>query len=595
MQNIKVHIVATLLLLNSALFAQVPVFLEILNPINDGEIFPKNFKQQDVFLSVEEREYYLQEILFSLYDAGYLAAGFSIKTIQNDTVKVLFEKGRKFYWAQLSIANDNKIFLSETNFREKDFKNEVFRFDEVSALMQDMLSFAEEHGYPFATVQLDSVQIFDSTITAVILFERNRLIYFDSIRIEGDLQLSYSYLHQYTGIHKGELYNERLVKELDERLQELLFASVRRPSQVVFSGDRAMLLCYLEKKNASKFDFLIGVLPNNEITGRLIITGEGSLRLNNVFNAGELLDIHFSKLELSTKELQSKFTYPYLPLINLGIDASFDLFLKDSTFLERRTSAGLFYQFIGNNYVKAFSTFYNSDVLSIDTAGILIAKTLPLTLDVSSVSYGLAFNQEKLDYIYNPRKGFDIYVSAAAGTKTIKQNSLITSLFDPTNPEFDFATLYDSIDTKSLHLTYQYHASYFQPVLKNTSLVFKISGAAIIDKQVFANELYRIGGINLLRGFDEQIVFVSEYHVFTTELRYLLSQNSFAGIFFDQAYTQDDSKKPMTSDFPFGFGAGITFETKAGIFAVNYALGTQNDNPVQLRNAKIHFGYLNYF
>ena len=43
------------------------------------------------------------------------------------------------------------------------------------------------------------------------------------------------------------------------------------------------------------FDFLIGVLPNNEITGRLIITGDGRLQLNNVFNAGELFNFHFTK------------------------------------------------------------------------------------------------------------------------------------------------------------------------------------------------------------------------------------------------------------------------------------------------------------
>ena len=50
-----------------------------------------------------------------------------------------------------------------------------------------------------------------------------------------------------------------------------------------------------------------------------------------------------------------------------------------------------------------------------------------------------------------------------------------------------------------------------------------------------------------------------------------------------------------TSDFPFGIGAGINFETKAGIFGLNYALGSQNNNPLSIKNAKIHFGYVNYF
>ena len=36
---------------------------------------------------------------------------------------------------------------------------------------------------------------------------------------------------------------------------------------------------YLRDKKASRFDFLLGILPNNEITGRVLITGEILLNL----------------------------------------------------------------------------------------------------------------------------------------------------------------------------------------------------------------------------------------------------------------------------------------------------------------------------
>jgi hypothetical protein len=48
-------------------------------------------------------------------------------------------------------------------------------------------------------------------------------------------------------------------------------------------------------------------------------------------------------------------------------------------------------------------------------------------------------------------------------------------------------------------------------------------------------------------------------------------------------------------DFPFGFGAGTTFETKVGLFGLTYALGQQQDNPISFKTGKIHFGYVNYF
>jgi hypothetical protein len=64
--------------------------------------------------------------------------------------------------------------------------------------------------------------------------------------------------------------------------------------------------------------------------------------------------------------------------------------------------------------------------------------------------------------------------------------------------------------------------------------------------------------------------------------------------FFNQGLieAQDDSGNTA---FPFGFGAGISLETKAGWFSLSYALGKPADEKLDFRAAKIHFGYLNRF
>ena len=48
-------------------------------------------------------------------------------------------------------------------------------------------------------------------------------------------------------------------------------------------------------------------------------------------------------------------------------------------------------------------------------------------------------------------------------------------------------------------------------------------------------------------------------------------------------------------DQPIGYGAGISFETKAGIFSINYAIGQQKGNPPDMKAAKVHFGIVNRF
>ena len=47
------------------------------------------------------------------------------------------------------------------------------------------------------------------------------------------------------------------------------------------------------------------------------------------------------------------------------------------------------------------------------------------------------------------------------------------------------------------------------------------------NPEAFTNELFRIGGLRSLRGFDEESIFASAFVIGKTELRYLLEQNSF--------------------------------------------------------------------
>ena len=59
----------------------------------------------------------------------------------------------------------------------------------------------------------------------------------------------------------------------------------------------------------------------------------------------------------------------------------------------------------------------------------------------------------------------------------------------------------------------------------------------------------------------------------------------------------DNAVTPYPStNLPMGAGLGLALDSKAGIFLLSYALGKRTPKtPIQLRNAKIHFGYQNYF
>jgi hemolysin activation/secretion protein len=197
--------------------------------------------------------------------------------------------------------------------------------------------------------------------------------------------------------------------------------------------------------------------------------------------------------------------------------------------------------------------------------------------------YGLGFKSEKLDYRLNPRKGFRFNCAASAGSKKINKNPVLNE------------KIYENIVLNSVQYNGQLAFDVFIPLFKKSTLNIATEGGSLLGNTIFRNELYRIGGLISIRGFDEESINASSFVINTIEYRFLYEQNSSVYFFSDFGWYENNSMEKYIKDYPIGFGAGISFQTKAGIFSINYALGKQFDNPVLLRAAKIHFGLVNFF
>jgi hemolysin activation/secretion protein len=148
-----------------------------------------------------------------------------------------------------------------------------------------------------------------------------------------------------------------------------------------------------------------------------------------------------------------------------------------------------------------------------------------------------------------------------------------------------------------LHL----EASWFLPVAKQSAFLFKSHSGSVSlfekGKTVYLldNEFHRLGGINNIRGFDENSILAGSYTSFTMEYRWLFDRFSNIFAFTDIMYYKNESTAGHTEDTPVGFGIGLNLQTRAGMFSITYALGTQQGNPIELRAAKVHLGYISRF
>lgn len=579
--RIKNFYILLLLLFPQALAAQqVRLFIDTKTAI------PLKIKKQQLFKNEKEAHQYLKTIQQKLIQQGYLEASFDSVRQQQDSVFTFLHTGTRYVLNTPAALNGRKrkkhAVVSKNLYEAETAKEQV-----VTEL--------ENNGYPFAKVMTDSIQLTDSSLSYSYEVDKGKLIAVDSFINHGTSKLTKGFIQNYVLIKSKQPYNEARIKNIDKLLQKLPYAIVRQPSNVLFRDNKADIHLYLDKRKVNSFDFLIGFLPGSN-NGKILITGEVRVHLQNAFKRGEEIYLEWRKLQRQSQLLDVRFNYPYLLNAPIGVNFTFNLEKRDSSSLDLACQLGLPYITSSNNYIKGFYKYFQTIVLAADTSYAKLNKKLPNNLDATYSQYGVQAYYEDLDYLFNPRKGFELKLTGSVGTKKIKPNNQITTLQDDFSG-FNYGSLYDSIRRKSIKGDLFWLGNYYLPLGKKQRhiLKFGLNGGAVFNRSLLRNELLRIGGNRLLRGFDEQSILASTYSVATVEYRMMMMRNSYFFVFMDAAYVHRKFNNTIFQDFPFGFGAGITFETKIGIFGLTYALGQQKDKSVDFRNSKLHFGYVATF
>jgi len=575
-----VFILAISLLFPCYINAQNKITLNYTSNDSSGNII-KKYHPGKQYNTKEEAVLVVKQLIILLYKDGYLAS--RIDSVISDSVKVsaYISVGKKYLHVGLRKGNLDKYLINQLNFKEKTFSGKPFKYDNLVKMSEKLLVYCENNGYPFAEFRFDSITVSDEKIDAAIDFQRNNKIVIDSIIVKGTSKAAKGFLYSYLSIKPGNLYNESLIRKVDQKLRELTFISEIKPMEVMFTEKNAKLFLYVDKKKASSFYGVIGVLPNNQSSGKLLINGELKLTLLNSFGRGELIDLNWRSISKSTQDLKLSLAYPFLFSTPFGITYKFILYKQDTSYLTLNHDIGIQYYFSGNNYLKIFADIYKSDLLS--TSGLEAITVLPDYADVSANLFGLEFLKETYDYRINPRKGHLIHFSAAAGMKKIRKNSSINN------------ALYDSIKLNSTQFRFMINGKLFIPLFRKMTILLSTQNAYILNNTIFENELYRLGGLNSLRGFDEESIKASYYNLLLFEYRYLFERNSFFGVFANVAYYEKRTPNVFVHDVPYGFGAGVSFDTKIGIFSIYYALGSQFGQAITFRQSKIHFGFTNNF
>lgn len=547
---------------------------------NDTAIKASKVITYNKYINLSALKSEISQIIIQLNSKAYLTASLDSILVDSNQYRAFIHLGNVFKWSYLKPVNIDEEVLSKIGFRDKVFNNKPFNQRQLYNFLNETINHYENNGYPFASLSFDSVQIEGNNFRGNLILNKHHRYKVDSLLIYGTATISERYIQNYIRIKHSDSYNEALIKNISTRIKELPFVEEKQPFKVVFNETESKIILDLKKKQASRFNGILGIQPNNE-TGKLRLTGDVKLNLLNSFKKGEEIIFNWRSIQENTQDLNTGFSYPFVLNTPFGLDYNFKLYKRDTTFIDVFNKIGVRYILKGNNYFSVFYQNKSSSLLS--TKNFASLTVLPDYADISSQLYGIGVYYSKLDYNLNPRKGYSIIAEGAVGTKNIKKNNAIKE------------TLYDGLKLNSSLYNASSILDYYIPLRKRSVIKLSSKNGLTLNESLFDNELIRIGGLFTLRGFDEESIFATFYSIATVEYRFILEQNSFLYLFFDGAYYEKDNVKGYVSDRPIGFGTGMSFDTKAGIFSISYALGKQFNNPILFRSAKIHFGFINYF
>lgn len=514
---------------------------------------------------------YVKEFQFFAIKSGYLLASVDSIRFETKKMRVHFHLGPKFEQANLRMdPSDLQFFRRTSSLNEKVLTNMPFSPPEIAKLLKRLHTDLENNGFPFSSVKLDSLIIDSLNLSAKITVQKGPKRVWTKINLKGDQMISERLISSYIHIRVGDVFNQSDVSLISSRLKQINFIEETKPAELLFTKDGVELFLYLKSKPVSLANGVIGLQPN-PVTNVLSLTGEIRLKLVNVLKRAELIDINWRSLQAQTQSLKAQANLPNLFRSPFGIDGQFQLYKRDTSFLELKSTIGIQYALNNGSYLKAF---YRNNSSSVLRGG----KNNPAFAKLGSVqtnAYGLALYKQTLDYLPNPRKGLTILADLSIGLRKSK------------------ATDTSKVITNTTYRG-ELQINWFLPLAKRHVLRFANQTEFYIAPVFYQNEAARFGGQISQRGFNEEELTATTRTVFTLEYRFLVDRNSFAFLFYDQSWYENRTNN-YYSDAPSGFGAGFSFGTKIGTFSISYGLGRQFQNPILIRDGKVHFGYIAYF
>ena len=504
----------------------------------------------------------LSKKIDSLKKQGYFNLEI-IEKVKKDSLnyKVTIDLNQKF--ENIYIYGESRMI----NFKGKNVKiiegkkHYSIKINELESFLTKSSEDIANKGYPFNKIQLNNIKDFDSTnLYASINIELNDKRKSDKVIIKGYENFPKAFLKHYLKYSNKDDFNFDVIKKKSEEINKLGFVRQIKDPEILFKKDSTIIYLYLEKVKNNSFDGFIGFATNEE-NEKLEINGYMDIRLHNTLNYGEKINVNYRSTSDNNRFLKTNITTPYIFNTALGLELDLNLTKKDSTYIKDEQSVGLNF-LIKNKHNLSFHLSTLNSTSSLETTNELIKD------------YKSNFKKIKYDF------------------KKVNINNKLIPVKFLTSIELSTGKRKDNLETKTQNRYFIKTFNNFN-ITKSSSIYLNLEAYGLNSSNYYLNEMLLFGGINSIRGFEENSIATNKLFLINTEYRIKLNNDIYINTILDTAYYENTLAN--IRDNIYGVGFGLNINTNSGVFRLNYANGIKKGQDIDLKLSKIHVSFSNIF
>ena len=459
---------------------------------------------------------------------------------------------------------NNTIYIGKLSKEEKQLlqlekDTLTIAINEIENFMKGKIALLEKKGYSLANLQLVNQQRIENNLYSELQIHLNSKRNITDLVIVGYDKFPEGIKKAITKKAKKATFNQDNLKQINDTFDKLQFVSQVKYPEILFTTDSTKIFVYLEKAKPNKFDGFIGF--SNDEESKLTFNGYLDLQLQNIFNTGEKFNLYWKNDGNKQTSFNLGTELPYIFKSPLGIKANLRIFKQDSTFQNTITDLNLGYYFTYNT--KAYLGYQKTTSVDIQNTNTFSLNDFTNTFITTSF--------EHTNYDNN-------------------------SLFFPEKTKLNF-----KIGTGSRSIESQKTSQFFTLLDVSHNLILNNKNSIYLRNQLFylqsddfiINELFRFGGINSIRGFNENSLQANAYSSILAEYRYTIASNLYIHSITDFGYFQDKTANIQDKLLGLGFGFGLF--TKNGLLNLVYANGSTSDQAIKLSNSIVHISFKTNF